>query len=176
VMPLLVERVMPLLVERVMPQGEGRLPLLGEGVMPLVGGGAQQIAVLGADAIGVAAACALARAGHRVTLLYPGTFAPQLALPRRWRALELLEARGAKRVAAEEIIAIEPGGVRYRSGGEEQRLAARRVVIATGLAADPSTAEALRATGVALHAVGDCAGPRYLAAAIREAAEVAASL
>lgn len=170
----------------VVATGARRLPLPGanlphactaEQIEPLLEAGALQVAVLGADAIGVAAACALARAGHQVALLSQGTFAPQLALPRRWRALELLEERGAQRVAAEAILAVEPGGVRYRDAeGEEARLAAERVVIATGLAADPAAAEALRAPGIALHAVGDCAGPRYLAAAIREAAELAAAL
>lgn len=169
----------------VVATGARRLPLPGadlphacaaEHMEPLLAADAQQIAVLGADAIGVAAACALARAGHRVALLCQGTFAPQLALPRRWRALELLEERGAERVAAEDILAIEPGGVRYRAGGEEKRLAAERVVVATGLAADPAAAESLRAVGTEMHAVGDCIGPRYLAAAIREAAEVAAGL
>jgi len=137
---------------------------------------AQRIAVVGSDVIGVKAAEALAQAGHAVTLLERGAFAPEMGLPRRWRAADLLARLGAVRVKGVVEIALSEHGVRYRTAREEGEVACDRVLDATGLAADESLADALRASGAETHAIGDCRGPRYLEAGLLEAARLARAL
>jgi 2,4-dienoyl-CoA reductase-like NADH-dependent reductase (Old Yellow Enzyme family) len=136
----------------------------------------RRIAVSGSDVIGVKAAEALAEAGHAVTLLEGGTFAPEMGLPRRWRAADLLARRGVVRVKNVVELALSDGGALYRTPQQEGEVACDVVVDATGLAADEAPADALRATGVETFAIGDCRGPRYLEAGLLEAARLARAL
>ncbi len=124
----------------------------------------RRIWVSGSDVIGVKAAEALAQAGHRVTLLESGAFAPQMGLPRRWRAADLLARYGVVRIR---------GGKGAAGAGDA---ACDLVVEAGGLEADESLAQALRALGAEVHAIGDCRGPRYLETALLEAARLALAL
>jgi 2,4-dienoyl-CoA reductase (NADPH2) len=135
-----------------------------------------RIAVSGSDVIGVKAAEALAQAGHAVTLLERGPFAPEMGLPRRWRAADLLARLGAARVRNVLELAVGAGGVRYRSAKAEDELPCDLLVDATGLAPDETLADALRARGAETHAIGDCRGPRYLEAGLLEAARLARAL
>jgi 2,4-dienoyl-CoA reductase (NADPH2) len=134
------------------------------------------IAVSGSDVIGVKAAEALAQAGHAVTLLERGAFAPEMGLPRRWRAADLLARLGAVRVKKVRQLALAAGSVRYRSANGEGELACDLLVDATGLTAEEALADALRARGAETHAIGDCRGPRYLEAGLLEAARLAHAL
>jgi 2,4-dienoyl-CoA reductase-like NADH-dependent reductase (Old Yellow Enzyme family) len=136
----------------------------------------RRIAVCGSDVIGVKAAEALAQAGHVVTLLERGAFAPEMGLPRRWRAADLLARLGATRVKGVVEVAPSAQGLRYRTARAEGELACDLVLDAGGLAADESLADELRASGVETHAIGDCRGPRYLEAGLLEAARLARAL
>jgi 2,4-dienoyl-CoA reductase-like NADH-dependent reductase (Old Yellow Enzyme family) len=136
----------------------------------------QRIAVLGSDVIGVKAAEALAQAGHAVTLLERGAFAPEMGLPRRWRAADLLARHGAVRVKGVGEVALLERGIRWRTAKGEGEAACDLALDATGLVADESLAEALVAAGAEAFAVGDCRGPRYLEAGLLEAARLARAL
>ena len=136
----------------------------------------RRIAVSGSDVIGVKAAEALASAGHAVTLLERGAFAPEMGLPRRWRAADLLARLGVVRVKNVVELAPVEGGVRYRTAKQSGEAPCDVLVDATGLAADETLAEALRASGAETHAIGDCRGPRYLEAGLLEAARLARAL
>lgn len=137
---------------------------------------ARRIAVSGSDVIAVKAAEALAQAGQRVTLLEGDGFAPEMALPRRWRAADLLARLGVERVKGATEVALVPGGVRYRTPKGEGEIACDVLLDARRLAADESLAEALCAAGAETHAIGDCRGPRYLEAGLLEAARLAVAL
>jgi 2,4-dienoyl-CoA reductase (NADPH2) len=137
---------------------------------------ARRVAVFGSDVIGVKAAEALAAAGHAVTLLERGAFAPEMGLPRRWRAADLLARFGAVRVKGVVEAVLTERGVRWRGVKGEGEAACDLVLDATGLVADASLAEALAETGAEVHAVGDCRGPRYLEAGLLEAARLARAL
>ena len=136
----------------------------------------RRIAVSGSDVIGVKAAEALAQAGHAVTLLERGAFAPEMGLPRRWRAADLLARLGARRVKGVREVALGAGGVLCRTKEGEVEIACDLVVDATGLAPNPVLADALRSAGAVVHAIGDCCGPRYLEAGLLEAARLAHAL
>lgn len=135
-----------------------------------------RVAVVGSDVIGVKAAEALALAGHEVVLVESGGFAPQMGLPRRWRAVDALARHGAERVHVEAVSAIEPDGVVVRTPDGSRRIAADHVVWASGLRGDEGLAQELRATGAPVHVVGDAAGLGYLQAAIAGAAALAREL
>jgi dihydropteroate synthase len=132
--------------------------------------------VSGSDVIAVKAAEALAHAGHGVTLLEQGGFAPEMGLPRRWRAADLLARLGVERVRAVTELTLSADGVRYRTAKNAGEVACDVLLDARGLGADESLAEALRAAGAEAHAIGDCRGPRYLEAGLLEAARLAATL
>jgi 2,4-dienoyl-CoA reductase (NADPH2) len=136
----------------------------------------RRILVSGSDVIGVKAAEALASAGHAVTLLEHGAFAPEMGLPRRWRAADLLARLGAARVKGVTGVRLVAGGVEVRAPKHAGAIPCDLVVEATGLAADESLADALRGLGAEVFAIGDCRGPRYLEAALLDAARVAAAL
>jgi 2,4-dienoyl-CoA reductase (NADPH2) len=148
-----------------------RLDRLLDGLAP-----GRRIAVSGSDVIGVKAAEALAGAGHAVTLLERGAFAPEMGLPRRWRAADLLARLGVVRVKSVVELALAEGGVRYRTAKQPGEAPCEVLVDATGLTADETLAEALRASGAETHAIGDCRGPRYLEAGLLEAARLARAL
>jgi 2,4-dienoyl-CoA reductase (NADPH2) len=135
-----------------------------------------RIVVSGSDVIGVKAAEALAGAGHAVTLLERGGFAPEMGLPRRWRAADLLARLGVARVKGVASVRPLPGGVEIRTPKHEGLLTCDLVVDASGLVPDETLASALRALGAEAHAIGDCRGPRYLEAALLDAARLAQSL
>jgi len=136
----------------------------------------RRILVSGSDVIGVKAAEALASAGHAVTLLEHGAFAPEMGLPRRWRAADLLARLGAARVKGVTEVRLVAGGVEVRAPKHAGAIPCDLVVEATGLAADESLADALRGLGAEVFAIGDCRGPRYLEAALLDAARLAAAL
>jgi 2,4-dienoyl-CoA reductase (NADPH2) len=136
----------------------------------------RRILVSGSDVIGVKAAEALASAGHAVTLLEHGAFAPELGLPRRWRAADLLARLGVARVKGVTEARLVAGAVEVRAPKHAGAIPCDLVVEATGLVADESLADALRGRGAEVFAIGDCRGPRYLEAALLDAARLAAAL
>jgi 2,4-dienoyl-CoA reductase (NADPH2) len=134
------------------------------------------VAVSGSDVIGVKAAEALAERGHSVVLLESGAFAPEMGLPRRWRAADLLARSGVARLRGVARWTGRAGGVVAHTDDGEHEVACDVLVEATGLAADTTLVAALAAEGVEAHAIGDCQGPRYLEAALLDAARLAARL
>jgi 2,4-dienoyl-CoA reductase (NADPH2) len=136
----------------------------------------RRIVVSGSDVIGVKAAEALAGAGHAVTLLEGGAFAPEMGLPRRWRAADLLARLGVARVKGVTSVRPVAGGVEVRAPKHEGAIPCELLVEATGLAADETLADELRALGAEVFAIGDCRGPRYLEAALLDAAQLATAL
>jgi NADPH-dependent 2,4-dienoyl-CoA reductase/sulfur reductase-like enzyme len=136
----------------------------------------RRITVSGSDVVAVKSAEALALAGHSVTLLEQGAFAPEMGLPRRWRAADLLARLGVVRVKAATELALSPGGLRYHTAKHAGEVACELLLDARRLEGDESLAEALRAGGAEAHAIGDCRGPRYLEAGLLEAARLAATL
>jgi len=136
----------------------------------------RHVVVSGSDVIAVRAAEALAVAGHAVTLLELGAFAPEMGLPRRWRAADALARLGAVRVKGVTGVRPVAGGVEVRTAEGGRVLACDLIVEASGLEADEALVHALRAEGADVHAIGDSRGPRYLEAALLDAARLANEL
>jgi 2,4-dienoyl-CoA reductase-like NADH-dependent reductase (Old Yellow Enzyme family)/thioredoxin reductase len=137
-----------------------------------------RVAVVGGGLVGVEIAERLAELGASVSLIAEQTvLAPEMAPPRRWRAVHLLAEHGVTRHTGARLLAIEPGRVTFvESGGATRELSVDGVVLSDALAPDDVLAAALAARGAEVHRIGDCVAPRTFEEAIYEATIVAAAI
>jgi 2,4-dienoyl-CoA reductase (NADPH2) len=139
--------------------------------------GADRVVVLGGDIPGMGLAEKALRDGAAVTLLSHTTvFGDGLGLPGRWRRVKDLQSAGAELATHVELLAVEPDGVRYRDRDGVHHCEAEAVLVTSEIVPDRALADAIAASGVETHAVGDCAERGLLEGAIRTAAKVAESL
>ncbi len=150
---------------------------LSDGIAELRGRG-ERFAVLGGDLIATEIAEWLAGQGAAVALFCAeGWLAPQMAPPRRWRALHHLAAHGVavhrgaqvQEIGADTVVFADAAGARAEK-------AADVVILATGRTADDRLATQLAGARAALHRIGDGAKPGYFDAAFTSAAELAAQI
>jgi NADPH-dependent 2,4-dienoyl-CoA reductase/sulfur reductase-like enzyme len=148
-----------------------RLRQLTRRWMPL----GRRVALVGGGLVGIELAEFLAERDREVTVLEEGPcFAPQMAPPRRWRALHEVRERGVTLLAKTRVVRIEDKQLVYQSEGEQEcTLLADSVIVATGACENLALAEALRARGGELHVVGDCGGVAYIEGAIHEGSRIA---
>ncbi len=137
-----------------------------------------RVAVVGGGLVGVEIAERLVELGASVSLIAEQTvIAPEMAPPRRWRAVHLLAEHGVARHTGARLRSIEPGRVTFAdSAGATRELAADGVVLAEALTSDDVLASALESRGVEVHRIGDCVAPRTFEEAIYEATSIAAVL
>jgi len=137
-----------------------------------------RVVVLGGGRAGAGLADVCARRGHAVAVLEPsGCFVQQMGLPGRWRIVHELREAGVELVANARVVAIEREGVAYEDAEGKRFVApADAVLVASYVQADGALAEALRASGAEVHAIGDCNGPGFVRGAMTDAARVAALL
>jgi 2,4-dienoyl-CoA reductase-like NADH-dependent reductase (Old Yellow Enzyme family)/thioredoxin reductase len=103
-------------------------------------------------------------------------FAPQIGLVARWRLVHELQARGVELLNDTTVRSIDSRGVAVTTGDGERVLAADLVLVASRVDARDSAVDALRASGLEVHAVGDCTGAGYIEGAMLDAAELAVRL
>lgn len=137
-----------------------------------------RVAVVGGGLVGVEIAERLAELGASVSLIAgQAVIAPEMAPPRRWRAVHLLAEHGVARHAGAQLVSIEPGRVTFvEAGGATRELAIDGVVLSDALAPDDSLAAALAPQRAEVHRIGDCVAPRTFEEAIYEATVVAQTL
>ena len=139
-----------------------------------------RVAVLGDDVIAIRMAEVLAGQGHAVYLLGAapdGAWAPQVGLPRRWRALHALREAEAELVLDAGSVRLAQGAVHFHApDAEAQRREVDAVYLAQGLAPSDGVAKALEEAGLQPERVGDCQGPLYLQDGLLAAARLAAAL
>jgi 2,4-dienoyl-CoA reductase (NADPH2) len=134
----------------------------------------RRVAVVGGGIVGLELAEFLVERGREVCILEEGPdFAPQMAIPRRWRTLHILREHGAELLARVRIQRFTASGVEIESAqGEKRLVAADHVLLATGVVPDRRLAEALAPLGKELHVVGDADEVGYLEGAILSGARV----
>ena len=137
----------------------------------------RNIVIIHGDLVGTELAHFLAERGRTVHVLEPGA-QPALAMahPRRWRALHESRNAGVVFHTEAEATAISPTHVEYQQGEASLLLEADTVVIAGGVRADRSLADALQAEGHEVHVVGDAAEEWYIEGAVRSGHRVGAAL
>jgi NADPH-dependent 2,4-dienoyl-CoA reductase/sulfur reductase-like enzyme len=135
----------------------------------------RRVALVGGGLVGIELAEFLAERDREVTVLEEGPcFAPQMAPPRRWRALHEVRERGVELLAKTRVVRIEDKQLVYQREDEPERtLPADSVIMATGVRENLALADALRARGGELHVVGDCGGVAYIEGAIHEGSRIA---
>lgn len=138
----------------------------------------RRVAIVGGGLVGVELAEFLAERGRGVVVLEEGpTLAPEMALPRRWRALFEARERGVQFVTRARVTRIDEDGIVYDdASGASQRIRVDQVILATGTRGDASVADELRGLGAEIHRIGDCERVGYVEGALRSAAQVAGSL
>ncbi len=137
----------------------------------------RRVVIIGGGLVGVEVAELLVERGRDVTVLEPGRdFGSELSIVRRWRVLHGLSEHGVRLLAHATVSAITPSEVVFEREGESQRVAADTVIIAQGADANTALEEALRASGLDVHNIGDSAQIGYIEGAVRSARELAVSL
>ncbi len=142
----------------------------------------RRVVIIGGGLVGVEMAEFMAERGREVVVLEERPVAGlEMAHPRRWRVLHDLREAGARIVTSARVLEIGDAWVRCEVGAEgaEARtevVGADTVVLAIGLGPNPAPVEALRASGVPVHVVGDAEGVSYLEGAIHSAFRTAIGL
>lgn len=151
----------------------GQVARLSERYMPI----GDDVVVIGGGLVGAELAEFLLERGRNVTVLEEGEkFALEMAHPRRWRVLNDLRDHGVELIAEVSGVRIGATDVSFRAGEEDRTIAAGTVVIASGLEADSSIADAFRAAGHDPVVIGDAGGIGYLEGAIHAGFHTAIAL
>jgi len=137
----------------------------------------KQVVVIGGGLVGLGLAEFLAERRRQVTVLEPGAaLGLPMASPRRWTAVRRARQHGVRLVRDAVVTEITATDVACRVGGQDERVAAGSVIVATEVTPSAGLAEDLRALGVEVHVVGDAGTVGYIEGAIHSAWPVAASL
>lgn len=141
---------------------------------PLAG---EHIAVLGGGRAALGLADLASQQGKSVTVIEPGSvFAPQIGLVARWRLIHELQERNVALLSESEAVRIEPGAVVVTAKGETVEVPTDAVLVASRIDARTAAVDALRASGLEVHAVGDCTGAGFIEGAMLDAATIAVAL
>lgn len=138
----------------------------------------RRIVIVGGGIVGVELAEFLSERRREIVVLEAGTtLAPEMALPRRWRALFEARERGVRFVTRATVLRIDDAGVHYEDAEHAPHCAAAdHVILAVGTREDASLADELAGLVTEIHRIGDCASVGYVEGALRSGAHLARSL
>jgi len=137
----------------------------------------RRVAVVGGGLVGVELAEFLAGRGRAVTVIHEGRVpATEMAHPRRWRTLHEAREHGVEFVLDATVVGIDTEVVTVQVGGEERRIPADDVFVATGVAPDATLSDELREAGMDVHVIGDAADVAYIEGAIRSGFDLGSRL
>jgi len=138
----------------------------------------KRVVMIGGGLVAIELAEFLAERGRKVTILEEGrVFGAGLMLVRRWRNIADCRKLGVEMLAEATLVRIDADSLVYRNAhGQERRIAADQVIITSGATANPGPAERLRAAGVPVHEIGDCAGMAYIDGSVRAGFDLAMRL
>ena len=137
-----------------------------------------RIVIIGGELVGIELAEFLHERGRKVTVIDDAPrFGKGLTLVRRMRILAELAEHGVALVPGATDIAIQRDAVTYTdASGATQHVPANHVIVAKGASGDLALADALRAAGFRVHAIGDATGVGYIEGAMRGAADAVAAI
>jgi 2,4-dienoyl-CoA reductase-like NADH-dependent reductase (Old Yellow Enzyme family)/thioredoxin reductase len=147
-----------------------RLRTLSQRWMPI----GRNVVVIGGGLVGVELAEFLVERGRKVTLIEPGSqIGAEMALPRRWRAVQRLTDHGVSVERNSVPDRIDEDAVSFVRDGQQYRVAADHVVYAGGVVPDSRLADELRGAGLDVQTAGDCERVGYIQGAIHSGAAAA---
>ena len=136
-----------------------------------------RIVVVGGGRAGVGLADLASQQGKIVTVVESSSvFAPQVGLVARWRLVHELQSRGVELLNDTTVSHIDASGVGVTTNHGARMLEADLVLVASRIDAREAAVNALRASGLEVHAVGDCTGAGYIEGAMLDAAQLAVGL
>ncbi len=137
-----------------------------------------RIVMVGGGLVAIELAEFLAERGRKVTILEEGpVLGAGLKLVRRWRNIADCKRLGVQMLTSARLLRIESGSLVYgNAAGQERRIPADQVILTSGAGPNPGPANQLRATGVPVHEIGDCAGVGYIDGAIRAGFDLASRI
>ena len=137
-----------------------------------------RIVIVGGELVGIELAEFLHERGRQVTVIDDAPrFGKGLTLVRRMRILSELAEHCVALVPGAADIVITRGAVTYTdAAGQAQSVPADHVIVAKGARGDLALADALRAAGFTVHAIGDATGVGYIEGAMRGAADAVAAI
>ncbi len=133
-----------------------------------------RVVILGGSLVGLELADFFSERGRNVTVLEQGSaFAPQMAIPRRWRVLHHLRERGVSLLGDVEVEEIPEHGVAYvTKEGDKKTIEADAVVLAIGTVPDQGLFEKAKALCPEVHLLGDCSEIGYIQGAMADGARI----
>ncbi len=137
-----------------------------------------RVVIIGGELVGIELAEFLLERGRTVTVIEEAPrLGKGLTLVRRMRILSELAEHGVELCGGAQDIAITPEAVRFTDqSGTARSVPADTVIVAQGATGDLGLAEALRAAGLPVTAIGDANGVGYIEGAMREAFEAVQAL
>ncbi|MDG1734143.1 MAG: FAD-dependent oxidoreductase [Thalassotalea sp.] len=127
----------------------------------------KRVTIVGGGLVGLELAEFLAERGREVTVLEESqNLGTELSIVRRWRVLDHLKDLGVSVVTEAKVTTIDAQAVHYQVKEEKQSGKADTVVMASGIAADRSLADALIAAGLNTKVIGDSDEVGYIEGAL----------
>lgn len=134
----------------------------------------RNVVVIGGGLVGIELAEFLAERRRKVTLIEAGAqVGAEMALPRRWRAVERLTALGVTVERNSAVDRIDEKAVSFVRDGQPFRVQADHVIYANGVLPDRRLADTLRLAGLDVQTAGDCEQIGYIQGAIHSGAAAA---
>jgi 2,4-dienoyl-CoA reductase (NADPH2) len=144
------------------------------GGQPLAG---DRIVVIGGGRAGMGLADLASQQGKAVTVVEPSSvFAPQIGLVARWRLVHELQERGVELISGATVDRIDRDSATIVVDQQRREIPADLVLVASRIDARHASVNALRSSGLEVHAVGDCTGAGFIEGAMLDAATLAVRL
>jgi len=113
----------------------------------------------------------------RVTVIEQGPcFAPEMAIPRRWRTLHILREHDTELLTGARALGFTERGVEISSDGDERTVEADSILLASGVVPDGRLADALLGIDCEVHRIGDADAVGYIEGAILSGARIGRAL
>ncbi len=137
----------------------------------------KHVVIVGEDKAAISLAKLCEGRGRLVTMVgATGVYGQALGLPGRYELVADLRRRGVRTLGPATIDDVGDTTVTVTADGAADTIDADTVIVTTGLTHDRTLADAIAATGRAVHAIGDCNKVGLIEGATRSALEVARAI
>ena len=138
----------------------------------------RRVVIIGGGIVGLELAEFLVDRGRTVTVLEEKPFfAPQMAIPRRWRVLHHLRESGVSLIGGIHVKEITEQFVAFVTpDGTRKTVEADAVILAAGTVPNKDLSEDKKGLGIEFHLIGDCNEIGYIQGAMADGARIGNSI